>query len=238
MSAPGLIEAPSFPPLLKGQPAAPGQDPMAKAVAAAALGADPGLVVWAPRADRMEAAMVLAPEVPLAEAMSGVFAIALGLGDALGALAPPEVAVHYDWPGGIRVNGGTCGRLRAAASTADPAAEPDWLVVGVSIDLLPENDEPGRTPERTCLHMEGCGEITALGLIESWSRHSLVWLNTWVDEGFRPLHQAWRGRAWLIGERLADGGTFMGLDEQGGQLVRRPDGTTELRPLTCLLAAT
>lgn len=228
-------DAPSFPPLLRGEATPAGMDPFAKAVAAAALGADPGLVTWTPNPAALDAALVLAPEAPLERAVSVTFAVALGLADALGALAPPEVAVHFVWPGTVKVNGGDCGRLRAAASTADPAAEPDWLVVGVHVDyLMPNMDEPGRNPEQTCLAEEGCIDVTPPRLIESWSRHTLVWINRWLDDGLRPVHDAWRARAWGLGEPLPGGGIFLGLDELGGMLVR--DGpATELRPLTAML---
>ncbi|NIP77234.1 MAG: hypothetical protein GTN90_15165, partial [Xanthomonadales bacterium] len=86
-----------------------------KAVAAAALGTVPGLICWARDEAAMRAALVLAPEAPLAHAMGITFAVAHGLGDALGALAPPEVALHYVWPGQFKVNGADCGRMRAAA---------------------------------------------------------------------------------------------------------------------------
>ena len=146
--------------------------------------------------------------------------------------------MHYDWPGGVRVNGAHCGRIRAAASTPDAGVEPDWLVVAVTLDCMPaEGVDPGRTPERTYLAEEGCAELTPVGLIESWSRHSLVWLNTLDQDGFAALHQAWCARAWGMGEPLPDGsGLFVGLDEHGNQLVKTAD-TTVMRPLTLLLEA-
>ncbi|HUF86169.1 MAG TPA: biotin/lipoate--protein ligase family protein [Thermohalobaculum sp.] len=230
-----LDMTPTFPPLMRGDETPPGMDPFAKAVAQAALGADPGLVTWSCDEAVMRAALVLAPEVPLARAMAASFAVALGLGDAIGALAPPEVAVHYVWPRIVKVNGGDCGQLRAAASTADPAAEPDWLVVGVHVDyLLSDRDEPGRAPEQTCLVEEGCIEVRPYRLLESWSRHTLVWINRWLDDGFPPLHDAWRARAWRMGEALPGGGLFVGLDELGGMLVRKGQ-TTQIRPLTSML---
>lgn len=226
---------PTFPPLLSGEEVAPGQDPFAKAVALASLGTDAGRIVWARDPSRLAAAVVLAPDEPLERAIGVVFAVALGLGDALGALAPPEVAVHYVWPGGFRVNGAQCGELRAAAATDDPGAIPDWLVVGVTLPYLPPADtEPGADPDRTALVLEGCGEVTPLRLLESWSRHMLVWINRFIDEGLAPLHAAWRDRGWGIGEALPGSGVFMGLDDLGGQLVKTPSGT-ELRPLTVLL---
>lgn len=227
---------PTFPPLLKGEEATQGTDPFEKAVSSALLGCDPGLVVWTRRVDALQAALVLTPECPLEEAVGVSFAASLGLGDALGALGPPEVAVHYVWPTGIKVNGANCGRLKAAASTTDPAQEPDWLVLGVEIPFLPAPDaEGGDTPDETCLMAEGCAEITPVRLLESWSRHTLVWINKWLDEGLAPLHAGWRERAWELGEDLPNGqGTFMGLDDRGGMLVKTAE-TTLVHPLSTML---
>ena len=225
------LAEPSFPPLLTGEACAPGQA-FVKAQSAAALGTDAGLVVWADRADALEAAVVLAPEHPLGRAIGVVFAFANAMGDAIGALGPPEVAVHCVWPGGLKLNGADFGRLTAAASTHAPEAVPDWLVVGAEVRYLPD----GSGPESTCLAEEGCEDVTPPRLLESWARHSLVWINTFEDEGLQPLHTAWCGRAWEMGEPLPDGsGIFTGLDERGGMLIRTPV-TTRLRPLTEMLA--
>lgn len=232
-----MSEEPSFPPLLSGEEAPAGTDPFDKAIAAALIGCDPGLVVWARRADALSAAMVLAPECKLREAIAISFAPAIGLVDSLGSLGPPEVAVHHVWPGSFKINGADCGTLRAAASTSDPEAEPDWLVIALDIPFLPTS-EGGEDPTKTCLFNEGCAEITPLQLLESWSRHTLVWINRWLDDGIAPLHAAWRGRAWQIGEELPDGsGIFMGLDEDGGMLVKTGEHT-RARPLTEMLEHT
>jgi BirA family biotin operon repressor/biotin-[acetyl-CoA-carboxylase] ligase len=232
--------APSLPPLLRGE-AATG-DVLALAASRARAGTDPGLVVHDIGAERLASALVLAPEVPLEDAMASVFAVANGFADAFGALAPPEVACQFDWPAGLRVNGGLCGKLRAAASTTDPAMEPDWLVVGVELAIRAANSrDPGLTPDRTTLWDEGCAEITPRRLLESWSRHTLVWIHEWLDSGLPRLHEFWRGRAFsigapvqldLAGERLA--GQFVGIDEKGGMLLRTKDGVRSL-PLTHML---
>lgn len=223
--------APSLPPLLREEEA-PG-DPFAKAVSRALTGADPGLVTWTRRDDRLEAAIVLAPEQPLEQAIGVLLVGAVAIGDAIGALAPPEVAVHYDWPGEIRVNGALCGRLRLASASPAPLEVPEWMVLGLELDFLPpEGSEGGENPERTFLHAEGCGEMHPLPLLESWSRHLLVWVNRFLDDGLAPVHAAWRARAWKMGEPLSDGsGIFVGLDELGGLLVKAGDRTT-LHPLT------
>ncbi len=231
-----------FPPLFTGLRVANGIDPYAKARARAALGCDAGLIVHAEAVDRLAAAIVFAPEVSLEEAMVMLPACGIGFQNALGALAPPEVAVHLTWDGGILVNEAACGRLRAAAATADPEARPDWLVVGLDLALAPEDpDAPGAAPDRTSLFEEGCVDVSPLRLLESWSRHTLVWINRWSEEGAGPLHAEWRGLAHDMGEEIALtcrgerlAGTFVGIDERFGLLLRGAGGT-RLVPLSALL---
>lgn len=228
---------PTFPPLLKGSRVDGALDPFTKACAQAALGGDPGQVFYKITADYLRAAITFAPEVPLEEAMAMLPACGVGFQNALGALAPPEVAVHLDWSGGITVNGAHCGRLRAAAATRDPHEEPEWLVIGLEVPLIPQSDDPGLTPDQTSLFDEGCVEVDPVRLIESWSRHTLVWINRWSDDGVQPLHAEWRGLARNLGEDIeimGKSGTFLGVDDRFGMLLRQGD-TTDLIPLSTLL---
>jgi biotin-(acetyl-CoA carboxylase) ligase len=232
------MSAPSFPPLMSGLAVTGAIAPFDKARAMAALGCDAGLVVHNVTERTLAAALVMAPEVPLAQAMAMLPACGVGFQNALGALAPPEVAVHLEWAGGIRVNGARCGRLRVAAGGSDPAALPGWLVVGLEVPLAPETTRPGDTRDETALLEEGCAEVAPLTLLEAWARHTLVWINAWEDEGVRPLHEAWRGLAWGMGEPLehgGEGGTWLGVDEDFGMILRTGDDTTRLVPLTSLL---
>ncbi|RMF35696.1 MAG: hypothetical protein D6754_12735, partial [Alphaproteobacteria bacterium] len=172
--------------------AAPG-DALEHACLRAAAGCDAGLVSYRLGGAEMQAALVLVPEVPLARAMTMLPLAAVGLHDALGALAPPELAVHLTWEGGIRVNGAACGGFRAVAATTDPQAVPDWLAVGFTLPLRPATEETGTMPDRTWLMVEGCADVEPEALIEAWARHTLNWLARWEEEGPRPLHALWRG---------------------------------------------
>ncbi|MEP2028635.1 MAG: DUF4444 domain-containing protein [Paracoccaceae bacterium] len=229
------MSGPTFPPLLSGR--AVSDDPFGAAIAQAAMGCDAGLVVYTLGADALHAAIVFAPEVPLQDAMAMLPACGIGFQNALGALAPPEVAVHLDWQGGIKVNGATCGRLRARAASSDPAEIPDWLVIGLELPLWPASDDPGNAPDQTALYAEGCADVDAQALLESWARHTLVWINRWSDEGVAPLHEEWRGLAHGIGGDIVSSklrGTFMGVDERFGMLLRDAE-TTHLIPLSSVL---
>lgn len=234
-----FVSKPEFPPLLTGIALGGRADPFEKAMSAALTDdIDAGTVFYAEDDTTFRTGLVLVPETPLADAAGVVFAAQLGLADALGALAPPEVAVQFDWPDRIKVNGARAGRLRLAAATDDPAAIPDWLVIGLELAIAPLPGDPGTRPDMTSLHDEGCVDITAPALIESWARHTLLWVHRFVEDGLGPLHEAWRGKCDLIGEDVAypEAGTFTGLDEKGGMLLRNGAETKAL-PLTMLLGA-
>lgn len=221
------MTAPVFPPLLTG--VATVDDPLAVAVAMASDGCDAGTIVYNLGGNDLRAAIVFAPEVPLAQAMAMLPACGIGFQNALGAVAPPEVAVHLDWGGAIRLNGAVCGALTPCASDRDPAKVPDWLVIGLHLQLWPASDDPGDTPDVTALYAEGCADVDPVHLLESWARHTLVWINRWDDEGAKPLHGELQGLMHGLGQ-----GDFIGLDADFGQLRRRDD-TTTLIPLTTLL---
>ncbi len=240
MTAPAAdLAAPRFPPLYRGEAVPARTDPLDKALAGVALGVEPGRLIWSQDVTVARAAVVLAPEMPLARAMGAVLAAELGLADAIGALAPPEVAVHFRWPDRLTVNAAACGTVRAAASTRDPDTEPDWLIVDIAVPMLPTATDPGARPDQTTLADEGCVDITAPILIESWSKHMLVWINTFIEDGMAPVHRAWNAKCDVLGEAVTypRPGTFLGLDELGGMLLRDGEDRTDLIPLTRMLEA-
>ena len=226
-----------FPPLMSGLAVTGGEDPFHTAWLQAAVGCDAGLVVHNLSPDSLSAAIVFAPEVALQDAMAMLPVCGVGFQNALGALAPPEVAVHLEWGGGLRINGAKCGHMRVAASTENPDEVPDWLVVGLFLPLWPKDDETGHSPDDTALYAEGCADVEAPRLLESWARHTLNWIARWSEEGVKPVHGEWRGLVHGMGEEATQNGQtgrFLGVDERFGMLLRQGDDTT-LIPLTTLL---
>lgn len=224
-----------FPPLMSGRAVDGDEDPFRAACRFAVLGCDAGLIVHNLGADILRVAIVFAPEIELSKATVMLPICSVGFQNALGALAPPEVAVHLEWRGGLRINGARCGRLRQTASTFDSREVPDWLVVGLELPLWPASVDPGLAPDETALYAEGCADVEAPRLVESWARHTLNWLARWEAEGTRPLHAEWRGLAHGIGEAAAlEGlsGVFLGVDEDFGMLLRDVSGETHLVPLS------
>lgn len=231
------MNEPSFPPLFHGHVVTGQIDPFEQAKADAIKGCDAGRVLYKLEPDTLQAAIVFAPEVPLEDAMAMLPLCGVGFQNALGALAPPEVAVHLGWDGHIRVNGASCGKLDVEAPDGNTKDVPDWLVVGLTLRLWPESDETGHTPDRTALYAEGCADVSATALLESWVKHTLVGINTWTDLGVSTLHKEWSGLAHGLGDQveLAEHrGLFIGVDERFGMLIKTKE-KTHLVPLTHLL---
>jgi biotin-(acetyl-CoA carboxylase) ligase len=237
---------PQFPPLLTGHPVKAPASPTAHAVAGARAGEfGAGDIVWSRNTARFECAMVLEPEVPRARALEMLFVAMAAFGDALGTLAPPEVAVTFSWPNVLRVNGGRVGEVDLVLPPGVAAdAVPPWMVVGIGVAMLGDlsDTEPGRDLDNTCLQEEGVGDVTRTELLESYSRHLLTWILDWTDDGFRQVHENWLGRAQdrqreievrLRGGQLHGGttasGIFTGLDETGNLLLKTDAGIELLR---------
>ncbi|MFD1694697.1 biotin/lipoate--protein ligase family protein [Roseibium aestuarii] len=230
----------SLPPLLTSRPVVPPQDPFASALEALRMDAtEAGDLFWSVRDDRLDYALVLAPEVGPQQARHMIFVAMVAAADALGAIAPPELAITWDWPLGLFANRGRVGKVRLAMSeTLDGDGAPEWLVLGQSLALKPESvrsaedTDPGLRPEITSLWDEGAVDLETAPLLESLSRHFLTWLNRWEGEGLRALMDAWLFRCDLYRKPVRfeteDGvveGTMLGLDDGGNLIVETAEGT-------------
>ncbi len=229
-----MNEDPVFPPLLNGLAVAPGTDTASVAVAAVIAGeAGAGDLYWSQSEDRLNMAIVLEPDVALSRAAQVRHVLAVAFGDAFGAISPPEIAVHYRWPGDILVNGASAGRITLDVPAGlDADQVPAWMVLGldVAITLDLSVDNPGEVPDRTTLHEEGAGDVTRTMLLESVSRHFLTWIDGWMNEGFKSVHENWLGRATGSDKDVTVShagatvsGRVTGMDEEGNLLFTPAD---------------
>lgn len=228
--------SPQFPPAFKGFAVVDGQEPMEAAFAAVAEGeGGAGDLFWSSDTDRAAAAFVLEPEVPFSRAIQMAPVLMVAIGDALGAIGPPALAITFRWPFTVLVNGGVVGRVLAAVPGGATLSQvPDTLIVGFNLAVeSPAGDgDPGLQPDSTALYEEGCGDLDRTILVEAVARHFLAWIDTWLQDGFRPVHQSWQSRAHdmerLVELPLPDGqrvGTMVGLDEDGGLLLKADRST-------------
>lgn len=223
---------PRFPPLLKGHPVKAPTRPFAEACRLArahALGA--GDVVWSRNTARAELAVVLEPEVALEQALQMAPLMMVALGDCLGALAPPKLAVHYRWPASILLNGAKAGEVRLACPRIPLDRTPAWLVVGAELDIVgPEERDDWSF---TSLADEVGEKISRTDILQSLAAHFLTRLHAWEDDGFGRVHDQWLFRAEgreaptaieHAGERIE--GQVLGLDRGANLLLRTAGGGT------------
>jgi BirA family biotin operon repressor/biotin-[acetyl-CoA-carboxylase] ligase len=235
---------PVFPPMLTGHAVKAPQRPFDLACWQAQRGGmGAGDLVWSRNTGRAECAIVLEPEVPLRTALQMHALTELALADCLGALLPPRIAVHHRWPGVVLINGAAAGEVRLGVPDTSMSEIPGWLVVGMRLRLVHDapGREPGELPGQTSLAEEGAGELDRTRLLQSFAAHFLTWLNTWQDDGFRPIHEGWMHRAEGAGD---EGGSeieidgmrqavrVLGLDEEGGLVCRADQGPVRVLSLS------
>lgn len=203
----------------------------AKSIAAEA-GA--GTLVYVGRFDLAEFAVVLEPDEPLKEARRAFYAGMHALAEALTFHAPPEKLVHFDWPDGIRIDGGLIGggRLGWPAGTQEDEP-PAWLVFGAMIRTVSmAAGEPGLRPLESALEDEGFDEVSSDRLVESFARHLMFVMDAWQEEGFNTVAKGYLQRL------TPESGVSRQIDPQGNLLVRRVGkADTERRSLVPALQA-
>ncbi len=219
------IDDPAFPPLLTPMavsPPAAAFEHACRLAAAGTIGA--GDLVWSRALDRAEMALVLEPEIALAQSLQMAPLAMVALADCLGALMPPKTAITLRWPDLLAINGGAAGRLRLAASTASLEAVPDWMAIGILLQLKPAYDggEPGERPDQTSIEAEGGGELTRSLILQSYAAHTLAWLDVWSHEGFDPVRSRWASLA-EQGQTLDDGAGLIAAAPAPGRTTALSD---------------
>ena len=230
-----MKQAPTFPPLLKGYRVAAGKAPAAQARAMVKKGqAGAGDLLWCEDRNDLRFALVLEPETPCDRCMEMLLLVMVAFGDAAGAVIPPEVAITYQWPSRILMNGARVGQAGLLLPDTPEDAIPDWMIVWLDAAIKPTDMrlDPGDTADQTTMWDEGCVEVTRTGLLESTSRHIVNWIHTWDEDGFKPVHDMWTGRldeTRKIADALQNKGDFIGLDENGNALVKSGTETSVIQ---------
>ena len=218
-------DPPLLPPILTPIPVVKNVDVFAKAIAVAGK-SETGTVLYSENPEYVEVAIILSPEVPKIKCNQMLYIMMVASGDAIGALAPPEVAVTYAFPGFIFLNRGEAGLVKIeVAPSNDDQSIPDWMVVGLKLRLNNniEINENEIHADITSLADEGGGYVSRTRAIESLSRHFLAWISQWEDEGFKPVTEVWNKRreeTKIITLKNGQEVSWVGLDENGLAIVK------------------
>lgn len=225
---------PPLPSLFDPVPLGAGEDARTRAMALAPKQGG-GTLAWLATPERVEAALVVEPEEPLAAARAAVLAAASALADALGVLGPPEIPITLRWPAGIVLNSAVVGEamLGEPPGTA-PEERPDWLVVGFRARWRhPPGHQPGLDPGRTALAEEGFLEVPPEELVAAWARHLMAGFAEWQARGFSAMAERVLARLEVEGW-MAD--ARRGLDPASGDLILRRAGEDARHSLAAALA--
>jgi len=221
---------PRLPPLLRPKIVDPEVLAMAgsvhyHAIKQAAM-SEPGSVFYTDDREVAQFSIILAPDVARVKAAQMLHALMIGVGDAIGALAPPEIEVNYLFPGYVMLNRGRAGLVEIMIDpAAGPADVPDWMVASAAIRVDGDIEKVLATGvhDETSLIEESATAISPTRIIEASCRHFLAWLNRWEEDGFRPLFDVWNSRVLADAAiELESGGLadWVGLDEDGQALLR------------------
>lgn len=213
--------------------------------AAAMAGADDGLVVvadeqtggrgrrgrsWFSPPGNLYVSLLLRPKVPQAELGLFSFVTSLALARAL-----PEALdkdrVKLKWPNDVLVDGAKiAGILLESCNTPKGTA----LIIGMGVNIA---QFPAETPYPvTSLAKLGftLGPQAPRVLLERFLPALAETRATLTQGGFLPIREAWLAQASGLGGpivvRLPDrelNGHFMGIDEKGCLLLRRPEGNLQ-----------
>ena len=227
-----MSEDPQLPAAYRLVTLAAGADARARAASLAREGADDGTLVWSrpeEKAEGLEAnlaiALVLYPESGLGPASQLAYVMGLGLADALGVVLSPGNEVFLEWPGNVLLNSG-----KVAAVTLDyPDHEKDdgvsWVVLGATVNIAGATS--GTVVDTAILRDEGWPEATAAEMLPHLGRHFLVWVNTWLDDGFEPIRTTWQQRTLAVGTEVEvplgasrAAGKFVEIDSDGCMVLR------------------
>ena len=178
---------------------------------------------WDSPTGTLAATLLLRPKKPANECAQLSFAAALAASDCVARFAR-DVEVRLKWPNDVLAGGRKIAGILLESASAG-GAEPDWLVIGIGINLasFPADTEFPAT-SLAALGAEAPRPSDALAaLAASFAK----WYEVWRAKGFAPVRDSWLARAAGLGTRIRARlqneetyGMFEGIDETGALILR------------------
>jgi BirA family biotin operon repressor/biotin-[acetyl-CoA-carboxylase] ligase len=220
---------------------------VAEAGRLAQAGADEGTLVWtqeqsaaldrfgqllpSPRGN-LYICLVLRPECPLAVAQQLVLVATIGLGLTIAEAAPPMTDLRYQWPNSVLLNNAETGIITFVPGPEN-AGQVEWLLLGVTAHV---NHVPvALDVYSTSLQAEGVERLSAVEVLQGFSRHFLSGINRWDEAGFAQTRKSFMHRMEGLGkvkEVRVKNETIIGklieMDEQGALVLEAETGTRRL----------
>lgn len=185
---------------------------------------------WSTDEGDLAATLLMATEVPAAEAAQVSFLAALAAAELADTCLGPGAA-QLKWPNDVLVYG-----RKAVGILVESGARPDrslWLAVGVGVNLARHPTDVERPATSFAEHVAGRPPEPRQAL-EILATRFERWRAVWAAEGFAPIAQAWTDRAYGLGQpceaRLPNRtvtGIAEGMEPDGALRLRLADGAVE-----------
>lgn len=168
-----------------------------------------GTLVWGLRPGaapgRLDFAVVLEPDEPMAQARRAYLAGLLAVAEALAAHCAPEMAVRVTARGEVQLDGSRVGGLRLIAPEGGEGDTPGWLVlVAEMIADRAHLAEAGTHPGSISLAEQGFEDPPAV--VESFAAHLMLAFDRMKHDGFGWIATRLSGR--MAEGRIGDDATW------------------------------
>lgn len=174
--------------------------------------------------------LVLRPACPPVRAGQIGFVIANAAAAAVAGALPDGVAVGCKWPNDVLAGGRkVAGILLEAETGADGALA--WLIAGIGVNVASHPDDV-RFPAGSLKALGAGKTVSADSVLADFCAGFAAGYAGWRRDGFGPVRRVWLGQAVGRGQAIIArlptatvDGLFEDMDESGGLIIRRPDGS-------------
>ena len=179
--------------------------------------------IWSSPPGNLYASVILRPACTPEGAAQLAFVAALGVGESLSELAPTLSPIAYKWPNDVLAGGRKIAGILLELETAE-SGNLAFLIVGVGLNLVSAPSD-AEFPA-TSLAGEGLPAPTPEAALAAFVRRFEIWVRRWREKGFGPVRDAWRARAFALGEPIRVRldtttlhGRFIDIDQRGALLL-------------------
>jgi BirA family transcriptional regulator, biotin operon repressor / biotin---[acetyl-CoA-carboxylase] ligase len=183
---------------------------------------------WVSPPGNLYASLLIRPCCPPDEAAQLGFVTALAVADTLAELAPDLGPIACKWPNDVLAQERKIAGI-LLESEIGGERELAFLIIGLGINLASAPTD-AEFPA-TSLAAEGFPPPAPEAALHVFIRHFHRWAGRWHEAGFSPVREAWRARAFALGEQISARletvtlhGRFADIDQHGALLLETQSG--------------